>query len=286
MIVWLASYPKSGNTFLRSLLSAYLFTEDGKFKFESLNHISQFPDLKIFKKFGINISDELEIVKNYLNIQQKLNSKNISSLKFLKTHSSLNDINGYKFTDLKNSLGVIYIVRDPRSVAKSYANHNQMTLEMATNNLFKFVTLTDERKHSDQVVNQAVTHVGSWSSNYNSWKEFKKVNRYLLVKYEDLVLNTDKCFREILKFIFEIGKSSFQINTKKFENTLESTTFSRMQKLELEKGFPEAIKDINGSKITFFKYGLRDNDPNSFPKDLNEKIKSKFFHELNELSYI
>ena len=59
-----------------------------------------------------------------------------------------------------------------------------------------------------------------------------------------------------------------------------------MQKLELEKGFPEAIKDINGSKITFFKYGLRDNDPNSFPKDLNEKIKSKFFHELNELSYI
>ena len=27
---------------------------------------------------------------------------------------------------------------------------------------------------------------GSWSSNYNSWKEFKKVNKYLLIKYEDL----------------------------------------------------------------------------------------------------
>ena len=103
----LVTYPKSGNTFLRSLLSAYLFTEDGKFKFESLNHISQFPDLKFSKNLE-SISDELEIVKNYLNIQQKLNSKNISSLKFLKTHSSLNDINGYKFTDLK-ILGVIYI---------------------------------------------------------------------------------------------------------------------------------------------------------------------------------
>ena len=44
MIIWLASYPKSGNTFLRALLASYLFTSDGIFNFELLKNINQFPD--------------------------------------------------------------------------------------------------------------------------------------------------------------------------------------------------------------------------------------------------
>ena len=54
MIIWLASYPKSGNTFLRSLLSAYFFTKDGNFQLESLDKITQFPNINIFKKFGVD----------------------------------------------------------------------------------------------------------------------------------------------------------------------------------------------------------------------------------------
>ena len=76
MIIWLASYPKSGNTFLRSLLSAYLFTKDGSFELNSLNNISQFPDKNVFKKFGVDTSNDLELVKNYIKVQQKLNSNN------------------------------------------------------------------------------------------------------------------------------------------------------------------------------------------------------------------
>ena len=49
MIIWLASYPKSGNTLLRSMLSAYFFTTDGKFNFETIKNINQFPDLKLFE---------------------------------------------------------------------------------------------------------------------------------------------------------------------------------------------------------------------------------------------
>tara|TARA_B110000003_G_scaffold123393_1_gene125791 strand:+ start:199 stop:378 length:180 start_codon:yes stop_codon:yes gene_type:complete len=50
MIIWLASYPKSGNTMLRSMLSAYFFTEDGKFSFNLLKNIIQFPNVNLFKK--------------------------------------------------------------------------------------------------------------------------------------------------------------------------------------------------------------------------------------------
>ena len=286
MIIWLASYPKSGNTFLRSLISAYFFTKDGNFQLDTLDKISQFPNINVFKKLGFNTSNDLEIVKNYINIQKKIISQNSKTIKFLKTHTSFYDINGYKFTDLNNTLGVIYIVRDPRSVVKSFANHNQMSLESATDKLLEFGTLTGETKHSQKTKDQVITHMGSWSSNYNTWKEFKKLNRYFLVKYEDLVSNTEQTFIEILKFIYMLGNSKFKIDNYKLKNTLKSTTFSQMQKLEKEKGFKEALEDIDGKKITFFKYGLKKNDPNLFPKNLKDKILKEFKDELKELNYI
>ena len=138
MIIWLASYPKSGNTLVRSMLSTYFFTKDGKFEFETIKNINQFPDLKLFQNYGVDISDDIEIVKNYINVQKQINLKDKSSVRFIKTHSGLSDINGHQFTNLNNSLGVIYIVRDPRSVVKSYANHNQMTLERASNRILEY----------------------------------------------------------------------------------------------------------------------------------------------------
>ena len=65
MILWLASYPKSGNTLVKSILSAYFFSNDGKFDFKLLNNIKQFPDLNLFKNLGINVSDQNDIIKNY-----------------------------------------------------------------------------------------------------------------------------------------------------------------------------------------------------------------------------
>ena len=47
MIIWLASYPKSGNTYLRALLASYFFTEDGNFNFETLDSIKLFPHLTL-----------------------------------------------------------------------------------------------------------------------------------------------------------------------------------------------------------------------------------------------
>ena len=49
MILWLASYPKSGNTLLRSLLSAYFYSKDGLFNFELLKNIPYFPSHNFFK---------------------------------------------------------------------------------------------------------------------------------------------------------------------------------------------------------------------------------------------
>ena len=286
MIIWLASYPKSGNTFLRSLLTSYLLTDDGKFDEEKLKEINQFPNLSLFKNLGIDTSDDLQIVKNYIKAQEKINSLDANKIRFIKTHSSLNDINGYKFTDLKNTLGVIYIVRDPRSVVRSYANHNQLSLEHATNRLLEFGATIGGIKGSDFGSNQIVTHMGSWSSNFNTWKEFKKINSYFLVKYEDLVMDTKNTFLQVLNFIYKLGNSKLEINYSKLKNTIESTTFESMQKLEKQKGFTESVIDDNGKNIKFFKYGYKKNEKNILPQELKKKIETELKVEMNELGYL
>ena len=70
MIIWLASYPKSGNTLVRSMLSAYFFSKDGIYNFDILKNIKHFPNIELFEKLNINPNKNNEIIKNYINVQR------------------------------------------------------------------------------------------------------------------------------------------------------------------------------------------------------------------------
>ena len=281
MIVWLASYPKSGNTLVRSMLSAYLFSKDGNFNFDLLKNIRKFPDFGVFKNLGVDITDENEVVKNYIYVQKEINKRDGNSVRFLKTHAALNDINGHKFTDLKNTLGAIYIVRDPRKIVLSYANHSQITLNESLDRLIELRTLGGKKDEQ----NQSVTHVGSWSSNYQSWKEFKKIKKYLLIKYEDLVSDPEKALISILEFTHKLSNAKFMLDETKLKNVLNSTTFENLQNLEKKNSFPEAIRGSDGKLITFFKYGEKNTGKN-LPKEINSKIEQVLSSEMKELGYL
>ena len=278
MIIWLASYPKSGNTFLRSLLASYFYSEDGDFEFEQLKKIEQFPVNENFEKIGINISDKFEVAKNYIKAQEEINkTKKIS---FWKTHSSFCKLyNKYNFSDLKNSLGVIYIVRDPRNVVSSFARHNSKsineTVELLTNDL-----ATGNEK------NEVEVYLGSWNFNYNSWKVFKNSNRYLLIRYEDLVSDTENVYIKILRFINDLSKLKSPINIKKIRKVVKSTTFSRMKKLEEEQGFEESKVNDLGKTVKFFNLGPENNWKNLLSSQIIKKIENKFNKEMLELGYL
>jgi hypothetical protein len=283
MIIWLASYPKSGNTFLRSLLTAYLFTKDGNFNFEVLKNINQFPNNVTFEKLGIDISNQKEVIKNYIKVQEETNKRDGEGIRFLKTHSTLQDIDGHKFTNLKNCLGVIYIVRDPRDVAKSYSNHNSTSIEESINYMKEF-NIGGGVKSKDRK-NETITHIGSWSSHYTSWKEFDKVDRYLLIKYEDLVKETEKTFLKVLTFVCKLTKKKLDLDKNKLKNVLNTTTFDSMQRLEKQNGFKEAV-ELNGKKITFFKYGAKNNWKKILTSENKKKIEDLFREEMKELGYL
>ncbi len=285
MILWLASYPKSGNTMLRSLLSSYFYTKDGNFNFEVLKKINQFPDITVFEKLRFNTDTEKEIVKNYIKAQEEINKQDKKSLRFLKTHSTMHNIAGYKFTDLRNSLGVIYIVRDPRNIVKSYANHNQFTIEESVKALTSFRMLGGI-KNADNSADRTVTHVGTWSSHLNTWKEFDKVNKYLLIKYEDLVSDTEKIFLKILEFIYKLVGSKLVLDEFKFKNTIKTTSFENLKKLEKENNFHEAKKDSKNKPVTFFKYGFNKDGKVDLPENFKKQIEDFYKKEMLELGYL
>ena len=279
MIIWLASYPKSGNTFLRSLLSSYFFTNDGVFNFEVLNTIKQFPHYSLFKKIGVNLNNEKEVLENYIKAQELFNKK--ESLQFIKTHSSL--LKG--FTNYKNTLGVIYIVRDPRNVVISAANHFNTTVEESVSRLLNFTNLGGDI-NSKKSVNRVITHLTTWSMHYNSWKILKKRERYLLIKYEDLTTNTEQVLIKILNFIHNSINKKYILDEHKIKNILKTTSFDYVQKLEKEKNFPEKAKHGDNEEKTFFKYGPKENKKEILSKELREKIEVKLKNDMTELGYL
>ena len=196
MIIWLASYPKSGNTLVRSMLSAYFFSKDGICNFDIVKNIKHFPTLELFEKLNIDPNKNNEIIKNYIKVQNAINDKN--SIQFMKTHSYLfNFDNKYPFTNLDISLGVIYIVRDPRNVVSSLSNHINLNIKEAfeymkkENNSFSY-------KRDGRYL--AFVPLLSWILHQKSWINVKKFP-VLTIKYEDLELKTYETFKKVLLFI-------------------------------------------------------------------------------------
>ena len=130
MIIWLASYPKNGNTWLRSLISAYYYTSDGIFLGDQqLTNISQFPVKEHFNSFNYDQRKPGDTIRLWVAAQEKINSD--KKIRFFKTHNALVKIGKNDFTDRKNTLGGIYIVRDPRNVIDSMSRHFQINKDKA-----------------------------------------------------------------------------------------------------------------------------------------------------------
>ena len=178
----------------------------------------------------------------------------------------MHDVGGYKFTDLKNTLGAIYIIRDPRNVVRSYANHMQFTEDQASNALVTYRYLEDNL-NDPRVENRTKTLLGNWSTHYQTWQTFRKVNKFLLLKYEDLVENTEKNLIKIVEFVHAISQTKFELDKKKLSNTIASTSFEKLKKLEEEKGFDEA-SEVNGKKVTFLSMALKVMQKKTFKKNI------------------
>ena len=281
MIFWIASYPKSGNTWVRSLLSSYYFTNDGIFNQKLLANIEQFPQKKFFADFKYNSSVVGDTAKHWIKAQEKINLDN--KIRFLKTHNSLSAINGYQFTNLKNTIGCIYVIRDPRNVITSLTHHYDLTYEQAYSHMVDENSSLLETSH--ELDHSNFTYLNSWSNHYKSWKNNKKF-KTLFIKYEDLEKDKENVFEKVITFINNLNGKDTNLNEKKFLNSIKSTNFSNLKNKELNEGFDEKVSSKKtGKVINFFNLGFNNRWQKLLPSDIKEKLNKKFKDELKELNY-
>ena len=276
MITWIASYPKSGNTYLRSLISAYFFSDSGKFDFDLLLNISQYPSLKFSKN---DLLSRKDAAQNWiLNQNYFFNSRD----KFLKTHNTLEEYEGYKFTSSKQTAGGIYIVRDPRNVILSMSHHYSLSFDEAYNKLIDNKASLLEKTFNNDYSN--FTFLGSWSEHYKSWRDNNEF-KILFLKYEDFENNIEKEFKKILSFIYGLRKEKFIIDENKFLKAIKSTKFNNLRNNEKISGFEESVNSDKGKKLKFFNLGFQNKWQKKLPDDIVQKVNMNLNKELIELGY-
>jgi len=278
MIIWIASYPKSGNTYLRSFISSYYFSQKGKFNFDLLLNIMQFPSIKFSKT---KIHSELEASQNWIYNQNQFFYKD--KINFIKTHSCLYPYKNNKFTTKNETIAAIYIVRDPRNILTSMKHHYSLNYDQALERLLD-ENLSILEKTSDNDFSN-FTFISSWVKNYKSWKENTEFET-LFIKYEDLKTNKLEIFKKIILFINKVSNKNNTIDERKFINSINSTNFTNLRNKELNEGFVESVySKKTGKKLSFFNMGFNNRWEKLLPKEILQKINKNLNKELIELGY-
>ena len=280
MIIWLASYPKSGNTWVRMFLKSYFQKNEDEFtldssKLDSFN-TKHFPNQDLLEHFNVNYFEFEEIAKNWENMQDYINLNNKTN--YIKTHNSMCTVGSYKFTTPKNTKGVIYLVRDPRDILVSYANHLGLNHEQTFNILSSPITFENISTVFSKGKNYKNSIMGTWSDHFNSWKTFKFCNT-LRIKYEDMISDSSGTFLKILKYLNEID--DIEINTQKLNKAVEQTQFKKLQDIEKKYGFSE-----KGKGKLFFREGKIGVWKNNVDREIIKKIETIFKSEMSELGYL
>ncbi len=285
MIIWLASYPKSGNTWLRSYLISLLYPNKF-FDFQGLKIIQQYPKRTHFNGLLSNFNNFEEISRNWIISQNKINLD--KKLKFFKTHHALCNFKGHFFTDINNTLGAIYLVRDPRNVLISVYNHfSKKNYEEAKDFLFDENRIIGLSKNSNSnkenmLDNEIITVISSWRTHYRSWKLLKK--NFLLIRYEDLLVNSKEEFSKIADYISNFTKIKF--SKEMIDKAIEENSFENLSNKENKFGFEEAPTTKTGKRKKFFNLGPRSDWKTTLTKEMVDEINKKFELELKELNYL
>ena len=275
-LIWIASYPKSGNTWMRSILTALIYSKDGRFDFNLLPNIDQFETLKNFnfvKDIDINDYNSLDQLKSvskyWQNAQENIKSE---ELVFFKTHSANYNHQNLKYTNPNKTRGCIYIVRDPRDVAISYSKfigHNiDDTIEYM---MGASRQIWNQEKRIGIILSRWDYHISSWL-NLESPKKF--------IRYEDLLSKTESVLKELIDFL--VTTLSVKINNaeEKIKNIIETTSFDILKNKEQQTGFKEASKSS-----PFFRSGKSKQWETVLNRKQIDKIEKNFSEYMIKFNY-
>ncbi len=229
-VFWLVSYPKSGNTWLRALLTNYLCAPQEE---ASINALVGGPSIvrrDFFDDFmGIDSADLTpEELCAFLPRFHKLLANELPSRSFLKAHYAYSELaDGTPIFPEAAAGGVIYILRNPLDVAVSYAHHVSVPLD-------RIIDWMDDPTavavgNSSGILPQLL---GTWSDHVSGWVEQRRLSVHV-VRYEDLLAAPAVAFGAVMRFI------GLDVDAERLVRAVAHSTFERLRRQEAATGFRE-----------------------------------------------
>ena len=286
-VFWVASYPKSGNTLFRAILSSLFFTNDGIFTFKLFETIRIFETAKRFlflqdeNNKDVKKINDLEILSKYwleAQSQKRLNIK--ESFVFLKTHSALLNLYGHDFTNPQSSRGLVYLVRDPRDVVISWSKHLNKSIEETIKCMINkdfAIQYNDPEYLDNNIIPMCL--LSRWDVHVKSW-QYLNVPK-MIIRYEDLISNKKEIILKVIKFFEENYKFTFNNVEEKISNIILTTNFENMKKTEDKEGFEEAKE-----WTSFFSVGKKNQWKDKLSLNQIKKIEESFKDVMINFKYL
>lgn len=274
-IVWLASYPKSGNTWLRAFL-ANLIADRGVPLTPS--ELRQYGDAEAlatrFSELAGRPSTELgatELAAMRLRVHELI-AQQARGTRLVKTHNFNGSFDGHPLINWQVSAGAVYVLRNPLDVAVSMTHHFGLTVEEAIDRLGddRVASINDE---------MFVSHfVGSWSTHVKSWSDmaWRAPDKMIVLRYEDLLKKPAKYFAKAAKLI-GLGQDEARI-----ERAVDHSGFQTLAALEKRDGFVEAVDE----KTRFFHKGRANQWREALSREQVQRVVDAHREQMAKYKYL
>jgi hypothetical protein len=268
-IIWLASYPKSGNTWFRVFLTNLLRNAEAP---ASINELESTPIASARGIFDTNMGfeasdltvDEIDRLRPELYIHL---AENAEKTPFMKIHDAYTDVaEGTPLIPRDATAGALYFIRNPLDVAVSFAHHSGWDYDTAV------ARMADEAfafcGRPDRLHNQLRQKLLSWSGHVESWID-RPTFPVCLLRYEDMKSCPLKTFEKAVRF------AGLNHTRQQIQKALDFSSFDVVQKLEEKEGFRE--KSPSASR--FFRKG----QVGSWREELTEKQVREIVYNHREV---
>ena len=255
VIVWLSSWPKSGSTWLRAVLTNYLADSDEPASINALVGTRVRGRTEFDECLGIasaDMSDDevarrmpafREVLAERLFAARSTAEQSRREPVFVKTHDAYRLPNAAPRFPRAGAAGVVYLVRNPLDVAVSYAHHLDWPLART------IAHMNDpdawESRLTDGIFPQLPEPLGTWSGHVASWTEQTALPVHV-ARYEDLLADPHGQFGTIVRF------TGLEWDGARLARAVEHSAFHRLRAQEAADGFNEK----QPTAASFFRAGV------------------------------
>ena len=242
---WLASYPKSGNTWVRCFLRAYQYDAYEPIDINSIGKISKSAcRLRYFLELSDKTTlDNEEIDALRAQVQKRL-AERIGHHQVVKTHNARTTNRGYPLIQVPYTRCAIYVVRNPLDIVDSFADHVGTAHHAAVQMMANPAQILDDAK--GVFVRQ---YLDTWSGHVLSWTE-KTPFPVLVLRYEDLIRDGFTYFSRLIRFL------GWFFDEDRVKRAMQWSSFSELRAAENTRGFKET-SSVSTSR-RFFRQGQVD----------------------------